>query len=715
MYSEPKYHPEFEQLVDVMVAQTSNPNRQFFRIQIIYFLGVVAAHMRINVQGWVNSNIPINIYAINIATSGAGKGYATYTLEQDVLAGFRENFLDNTFLVSAQQKLQEIAAKRAARNQTDIGDEQAKLDKEFNVLGSMLFSFDSATPAAVKQLRHKIMLANAGAINLQIDEIGANLVGQTDVLTMFLELYDQGLLKEKLIKSTQENQRTERLEGKTPSNMLLFGEPSSLLDGGATQEKFMEMLRMGYARRCYFGFVDRIEKDFELTPEEALDRMESGSNNQILDDLRQKFNSLSMFHNKGRSITLNRPEALKIASYKLHCERLAANYADHETIQRNELEHRYFKVLKLAGAYAFYDGSPFILPEHVDYAITLAEESGESFHKLINPEKPYIKFAKYLASHKKEVTYAELDSLSFWPKTKAAKDDLVQMACAWGYKNLHIIRRSQIDGITFFSGATIQETNLDQMIISHSADITENYHCAMQRWSDLPKLFAYPTKVLHWANHWFEDNYRLETKVIKGFNMLVMDFDGGATIAKIQGLLKNYTYYLYTTKSHQLIAGQDRFRLILPINYVLHLDTKDYNLMMKAVMNDMPLIKADESAFHRCKKWETHTAAKIYANQGELFDILPYIPKTTKDDERVKRINEQADFDNLERWVLKEAEVGNRNNLLFRYGSLLNDMGEKYSDITIKISQLNAKLDNPLEDSELHTTVYATLAKRMGI
>ena len=68
MYGEPKYHPEFEQLVDVMVAQTSNPNRQFFRIQIIYFLGVVAAHMRINVQGWVNSSIPINIYAINIAT-----------------------------------------------------------------------------------------------------------------------------------------------------------------------------------------------------------------------------------------------------------------------------------------------------------------------------------------------------------------------------------------------------------------------------------------------------------------------------------------------------------------------------------------------------------------------------------------------------------------------------------------------------------------------
>ena len=36
--------------------------------------------------------------------------------------------------------------------------------------------------------------------------------------------------------------------------MLLFGTPAKLLDGGATESLLMEMLEMGYARRCFFGF-----------------------------------------------------------------------------------------------------------------------------------------------------------------------------------------------------------------------------------------------------------------------------------------------------------------------------------------------------------------------------------------------------------------------------------------------------------------------------
>ena len=84
----------------------------------------------------------------------------------------------------------------------------------------------------MKQLRHKLLLANCGSINLQIDEIGSNLIGSVDVLTLFLELYDQGIVKQKLTKNTAENQRGEELDGKTPTNMLLFGTPAKLLDGG---------------------------------------------------------------------------------------------------------------------------------------------------------------------------------------------------------------------------------------------------------------------------------------------------------------------------------------------------------------------------------------------------------------------------------------------------------------------------------------------------
>ncbi|MDT1904048.1 DUF3987 domain-containing protein, partial [Acinetobacter baumannii] len=82
-------------------------------------------------------------------------------------------------------------------------------------------------------------MGNAGSVNLQIDEIGANLIGQTEVLNTFLELYDKGLVKDKLVKSTSENVRFERIDGATPTNMLLFGTPSKLLDGGVTEQHLM--------------------------------------------------------------------------------------------------------------------------------------------------------------------------------------------------------------------------------------------------------------------------------------------------------------------------------------------------------------------------------------------------------------------------------------------------------------------------------------------
>ncbi|MDG4870457.1 hypothetical protein P8631_20890, partial [Guyparkeria sp. 1SP6A2] len=83
-------------------------------------------------------------------------------------------------------------------------------------------------------------LSKIGAVNLQIDEIGSNLVANTDVMTLYLELYDQGMVKQKLTKNTAESQRTEEVDGKTPANMLLFGTPSKLLDGGLVEEQFYD-------------------------------------------------------------------------------------------------------------------------------------------------------------------------------------------------------------------------------------------------------------------------------------------------------------------------------------------------------------------------------------------------------------------------------------------------------------------------------------------
>lgn len=711
------YHPVLEDLVTHICAKTNNPDRHYFRIQIAYFLAVVAAHMRISVSGWVGQTIPINIYAVNLAPSGAGKGHSTHILEEDVLGAFRDEFADNTFIHNSNINRNRLAAQRAVMNGTQPQDEQAALEKEFNLLGDFLFSFDSATPAAVKQYRQKLLMADAGALNLQIDEIGANLVGQDDPLKLFLELYDKGNIKEKLIKSTTENQRTKKINGHTPTNVLMFGEPLSLLDGGVVQKKFHDMLSMGYARRCLWGYTEKMEKDLSLTPEQYLQKLKQAENSTFIDSLSNHFASLANYTLLNGKITIGDAECLELAAYRLECEQVASTFAEHESVRKAELEHRYFKVLKLAGAYAYFDRSNSVTANHLKWAKQLVEDSGMAFQRLLNPEKPYVKFARYLATKDTEVTLAEMDDLPYFPKTKIGREDLIQLATAWGYRNNVVISRYEQDGVSFIQASSIQPTSLDSLIVSASEEITENYSNGIRSFEWFKtKLFTQP-KVWHWLNHHLYagehgKGYRQEKSVLRGFNVLVLDVDEGCTIRAAQAVLKEYTHIIHTTKSHGKIKGEDRFRIILPINFTLKLDEKDYHQLMVNVAETVPTIRLDQSTHHRVKKWETCPNSQIFYNEGTLFDIVPFIPKTTKNEERQKAIVDLSNMDALERWFVMNTSSGQRNNLLYRYGSMLVDSGIEQFSVMEAIRKLNSKISDPLCDEELSKTVLRSISKR---
>src|SRR5699024_10941515 len=124
--------------------------------------------------------IPVNVYALALSPSGTGKGHATGLIEEKVINTFRTLFYEHTFPVSAENHCNELAVKRAARTGEDVNVELEKLAKDFHSLGSLLFTFASASTPAIKQMRQKVLMANAGSINLQIDEIGANFSQSTE-------------------------------------------------------------------------------------------------------------------------------------------------------------------------------------------------------------------------------------------------------------------------------------------------------------------------------------------------------------------------------------------------------------------------------------------------------------------------------------------------------------------------------------------------------
>ena len=708
-FEEMQYHPTSEKLVETICNRTQSVEPLFFRVLVAYYFANTASHMRCSINTPDMGEIPVNLYALNLAPSGFGKGRSINILEEEVFNQFRQRFLEETFPLLAEINLPKLSLARANRKGTDPDEELVRVQKEFDSTGPMLFSFAEATAPAVKQMRHHLLMANAGALSLEVDEIGTNLSNSAEVLGPYLELFDKGKIKTKLVKSTSDSKRLEEIRGSTPTNLMMFGTPSKLFDGSTTEQLLYSFLDTGYARRCFFGYIKGVTRQTDLTPQEIFARSTSQGNNVFLEQLADRLENLADIINVNKKLIIQEATSLLLIEYKLLCEKAAAKLPDHEDMKKAELSHRYFKVLKLAGAYAFIDDSPEVTEQHIYNAIKLAEESGAAFQSMLNRDRPYVKLAKYLAGVKREVTQAELvEDLPFYKGGTAQKNELLTLAIAYGYKNNIVIKKSFADGIEFIRGETLQETDLAKMVVSYSTDITTDYRNEHAPFDQLHKLTQAPG--MHWVAHHLNGGYRNEENCIPGFNMVVVDVDGTVSMSTAKLLLKGYKYLMYTTKRHT--ETENRFRIIFPINYTLELDARDYKEFMSNIYEWLPF-EVDTATGQRARKWMSHDGYYEY-NDGDVLDALPFIPKTSKNEDRKALLQSQQSMDNLERWVINNIGDGNRNNMLLRYAMIFVDAGFDFEAIRQKVIDLNDKIADKLDEAEIMSTILVSVAKAIA-
>lgn len=703
------HHHAVQEIVDTICRKTSNEDRGFFQAEVAYYFGKVASSMGAKIQTKDRGEIPVNVYSIALAPSGYGKNHSMYIMEQEILQKFEERYLKDTFPILSEQNLWAIANRRAARKGTDQNDEFEGVQKEFNDKGTMALVFAEATTPAIRQMREMVLMAGVGSINLQVDEIGLNLSGSVEPLTLFLELYDQGLIKQKLTKNTKESKRSEDLQGKSPANIMMFGTPSKLLDSGKTEELFFSLLDTGYARRSLFGWGDRVSSDGNLSAKEIFERLTETSNDAVIQKWRDHFYDLADPAYYGWTMQVPDSVSIQLIAYKQNCERLAGMMADHEEIRKAEMSHRHSKALKLAGALAFIDNSTEVEMEHLLASIKLVEESGIAFDRILNRERNFVKLAKYIAQSKAAVTHAELhEQLPFYGTSQSARNDMMQLAIAHGYKNNIIIKKYYEDGIELFTGDTLEETNLDAILVSYSNHFAYHYNGESAPFDKLHLMTQ--ADGIHWCNHHFNNQHRAEENVIPGFNMIVLDVDGGTPLYAARELLKDYTHLIYTTKRHT--EEENRFRVILPINYQLEMDQTDYREFMDNIMSWLPF-PTDESANQRAKKWMSHSGGKYYYNMdGSVLDILPFIPKTSRNEQFKKENHKLDSLDNLERWFAQRISSGNRNNQLLKYALFLVDAGWALVDVSRQVHAFNKKLAEPISEDEIDNTILVTAVRR---
>ena len=705
-FDEMTYHPISEQLVGVLKDTAQRDDSLFFRIVVAYYFSLAAAQMRCSIDTPDRGEIPINMYALNLAPSAYGKSMSTNLMESKVLHQFRHRFIRDTFGILADDNLAKLAVDRASSKGVDPDEELKDIKQEFKRAGPILFSFDSGTSPAVKQLRHKLLMANAGSMNLIMDEVGTNLVPNKEVFDTFIELFDKGITKTKLLKESNDNKRSEEIVGQTPANLLMFGVPNALFDGAKVEDELMSMLATGYARRCFFGYVRSSARKANRTAVQMFIDKTDKNNSTILEALADKLENLADIINANKKLQISRDTCILLNEYQLHCEARAEKLPEHQEIQKRELSERNFKALKLAGAYAFIDDSPEVTATHVYHAIKLAEDSGDAFNLMLARDKPWVKLAKYITSVGNDVNQADLaEDLPFYKGGVHAKNEMLTLAIAYGYKNNMIIKKSFSDGIEFLRGETLKKTDISKMVISYSQDITEGYVNEHAPFDKLHQLTQ--AQGMHWVAHHLNNGYRSDEHVIAGFNLAVIDIDGGVNISTAKLLLKNYKFLLYTTKRH---TEQDqRFRIVLPLNYEMVFDGKDYKEFMSNLYEWLPF-EVDTQTNQRSRKWLSQAGHFEY-NEGELLDALPFIPKTSKNEERKTLMNSQQSMDNLERWVINNIGDGNRNNMLLRYAMVLVDGGFDLEGIRTRVISLNDKIPDKLAVEEIYATIMASVTK----
>ena len=711
-----QYHPFSEKIVDILVRKVNNDNRHFFRILTGYYISKVASMMRCNIQTNDRDVIPVNTYVLNLMVSGTGKGHSTNILEREFVSHFKKEFLNTVFPRKAEENIEILAQERAQARVTSgqtilpLSEEYAiqkdRFQHHFDRLGELAFSFDSGTSPAVKQMREKLLLASAGSMNLELDEVGSNMSANVDVLNTFLELYDIGLIKQKLIKNTAENIRSEELPGNTPTNLMMFGTPTKLLDGGRVEEEFKQFLETGYARRLLFGYTVDSHRTQYASAEERYAQMVDINLASDIHMIQQTFTNFAK-RPFNPVLQMSKENSIYLIKYQMTCEETADNFKDHMALHKAEMCHRHYKALKLAGAYAFSDNSPDVTEDHLNYAISVIEDSGEAFHLLMRKQGPYERLAHYLADCDNEVTQHELiEELPFYKGSEAQRKDLMTLATSFGYKNNIIIKKRAIDDIEFFIGETLIETDLNSLITAISKDIAYDYQLESPPFNQLHKLTT--AQGYHYTAHAFINGHRKSENAIPGFNLLILDCDGDVSISTVKILLEDYSFLISTTKRHS--PDCNRFRLILPISHRLKLSSNEYSRFMSNVFEWLPF-PVDEAAKDIARKWASHPGHYEY-NEGSIIDATMFIPETKRSDETKAQISATG-VGNIERWFKTHTSKGNRANHLYRYGMVMVDAGMQLGEIVEKLESFNNSLDVPLPEDQFTNSTVKSISREL--
>ena len=139
-------------------------SEEYLNTVILYKLAKVATNMRARIAYPDGSFIPVNVYGLALAHSGASKG-KTMNLLDKFFKPFEKKFMNEYAPEKVSANLQQRIEMLAVKKGIDEVEAEAEIMKHWKKLPKHLYAFSDCTIEGAKAFREKLTIAGIGSLN----------------------------------------------------------------------------------------------------------------------------------------------------------------------------------------------------------------------------------------------------------------------------------------------------------------------------------------------------------------------------------------------------------------------------------------------------------------------------------------------------------------------------------------------------------------------
>ena len=322
----------------------------------------------------------LSYYAINFMASGAAKDY-TIDCINNYLLGFVEPYLDDALNKYKEQYYEEQYTTRVlGANPKNRGKIEQQIEEELNQIRVVNTEIEEANLTGVYEEARQIERVGIGAIFIRIPELGDYIDSATrmdkdkrSLMKKMKNIYE-GTITPSIIGGDKKRRPIKDI----PVQALMYTDFENLLDP-QNNKFFKEMLKTGYARRCFIYMPQNEDQKINYPTDPRVLDEQIYKARGLQQQLQRIFDKLST-----RELIFSEEAQDWIYKYKCKCIDDVNQMRHKKSIIATDISESFWKIQKLSVLYAVLD-DPFttlVDSKHVQMAA--------SFYKQISPSLKYV-------------------------------------------------------------------------------------------------------------------------------------------------------------------------------------------------------------------------------------------------------------------------------------------------------------------------------------